>query len=1456
MPSTFLWESQKEKAQDAFDAIKRTYEEISVLNLGPGEEAGLEDKFIRPVLKLLGYEWDVQPITERGAKKKRPDYALFKDKTSLETSRKEKAHLTYFFKHPLTILEAKYWGRRLNDADTKDTLDRRDPTAQTVKYLDNVYYASESRIQWAILTNGKHWRLFYYRASSRSGNFFEIDLEEIIKRGSVDDFLYFYLFFSRDAFVKDPATDRTWLDQHLKGSEEYAERVSAKLKDLIFDKVFEGLAEGFVHYKKVELSATGETIENRKEIFKGCLTLLYRLLFLLYAESRNLLPTEEDGYFRVSLKKLKEDIYKDLSAIGFNRMSKRSYGYWARLASLFDIIAKGDPALNVPIYNGGLFETSDSSFLSVHKMPDPFLAEAIEHLTIDREGDYRPGTIPFIDYSSLSVRHLGDIYEGLLEFHVQIADAETVEVKEKGKSLWKKVSEVETGTKTYRKKAEGEVYIENSKHERKATGSYYTPHYIVEYIVKNTVGSVLEERLETAKKLLSELENANKALKRQTSTDGIRGYKNKIKGLEDSIFNTIFDIKVLDPAMGSGHFLVHTVDFISDRIITFLADYPDNPVIRKIDEMRNEILKEIERQGVRIDEGKLTEVNLIKRMVMKRVIYGVDLNDMAVELAKLSLWLDSFTLGAPLSFLDHHLKCGNSLIGVLDISSIIVPKILDTSSDDIVKFTDTESFAKVKRTLSFVTQVSELTDATITEAKKSNELFNSAQKEVEPIRRRLDVATAKHFMDMGESYSRVDQLAYTLEYEKETYPEIVEKCKKALQVAKEKMFFHWRIEFPEVFYTERGEKENPGFDCVIGNPPYVNVENIPKENRDYLLHISKLVKGRFDIYIPFIGQGYELLSNSGVFGFIIPYPFLYERYGEPVRDLLLQNGSPLHIVNLSGWKVFPDATVRNILLFFGKGGCPSEITVLNQEEDPWLHGIKGHLNHIPSALLSKIPYKMFRLEINDAYSHLKDKIGGRSVRLGQICYTNWGARSGNIKKYVVDNGQIKDAKPMLDGEDVRRYSITPRKKFLLYRPEELYNPMFPELFENTKLIIPDVTGKNGVQASLDTNGFYTEHTVSLVVPKYLLRNVTSRKIKISQGDENLSEKYNLAFCLSIINSSLNRWYFTSFIGGQLHTYPDDIKSFPIPRISFTTPEKERKKRVSEAIRLYQTEINTIALNADKWQNKEKGDKDDEGRDKKGSTRFQGVAEKPRRYKVPAEGVSEEGSGLGSEVHGVREGASEYKPSEGTPKEGQDSTRPLNSTRYFETAQGIKTYSEVSEILAVSVAKTIEAIIETSPEDIYFTSEWICKLHNDIAGSLFPDWAGRFRDVNVKVGTHTPPPFYEAPVLVRLYCEDLAVRLSFASKEKDIEKISETLAYADWRFQWIHPFRDFNGRVGRILLTAILFKLRLPPAETASVEPEEKERYLNALHEADTGNLLQLIEIWVKRLSKAFKEKEK
>lgn len=1158
LPAISLWKEQREKANEVFKEIKAVYETIKDLKLGPGQESELEDKFIRPVLGVLGFAYNVQPVTKRGFKKRRPDYALFRDSDSYREANRYKDNPEKFFSYSLSILEAKYWGRRLNDTDKNDILDSRDPTAQTVKYLDDVHYHTAGKINWAILTNGKHWRLFYYRAASRSGNFFEVDLEEILKRDRLDDFLYFYLFFSRDAFIPDPVTGKLWLDWHLEGSESYAKAVSNRLKDLIFDKVFEGLAAGLIHYRKTELSIKGETEASRKEVFKGCLTLLYRLLFLLYAESRNLLPLDEDGYRSVSLSRLKEDIYKDLMSLGADKISKRSYVYWARLEGLCNIIAEGDPALNVPVYNGGLFETSDDSFLVIHKMPDYFFAGAIELLTIDHDDEYPPGIIPFIDYSSLSVRHLGDIYEGLLEFHLQIAEEEIVEVKEKSKSVWKKTSEIKEGTRTYRRKRKGEIYIENSKHERKATGSYYTPHYIVEYIVKNTVSTVLEERLKKAKEVLSELERLYQKQRRQLKKpkdwkhwehpgEPKGKYIEEILQKEKEVFETIFDIKILDPAMGSGHFLVHTVDFISDRIISFLADYPENPVIRRIHGLRDEILGEIRRQGVRIDESKLTEVNLIKRMVMKRCIYGVDLNDMAVELAKLSLWLDSFTLGAPLSFLDHHLKCGNSLIGILDISDVIIP--------------GSEAYAKVQRALSFMLQISELTDSTISEAKKSYDLFKHAQKEIGPIRRRFDVATAKHFINLGAKLGRLEHLAYTLDFDKEPYPEVVEKCKNALHFARDKYFFHWRLEFPEVFYTEKGEKANSGFDCVIGNPPWG--ANLTKEEKEFC-KLLETDTSTPNSYIYIIRRSELILKKKGFGGFIIPDSILIKDYAL-TRCNLLFNNTLQQVIYLE--RVFKDVNHDSALIIFQKEMQKNYnllIGIVPHDEI----SIELYLTPLQGSYFKNEELEFrFNLNLNSKNANLYHRLS-KMPKVGDIGEFHEGIHTGNIREklFFKSNPNYHDTskiKPCLIGsiygDEFERYYYISNDNWTIYDPSFIKkeNGEYASLRDENIFIGPKLYV---TRTGDDFYCFYDEN-------HYASNNLFSFKFNPE------ITKLSYLFTMTILNSNFAQKYNRLFLAprfGKLFTETKIIhlKLLPIPPISFRTSLNIRKKAVNKAINLY------------------------------------------------------------------------------------------------------------------------------------------------------------------------------------------------------------------------------------------------------------------------------------------------
>ena len=153
------------------------------------------------------------------------------------------------------------------------------------------------------------------------------------------------------------------------------------------------------------------------------------------------------------------------------------------------------------------------------------------------------------------------------------------------------------------------------------------------------------------------------------------------------------------------------------------------------------------------------------------------------------------------------------------------------------------------------------------------------------------------------------------------------------------------------------------------------------------------------------------------------------------------------------------------------------------------------------------------------------------------------------------------------------------------------------------------------------------------------------------------------------------------------------------------------------------------------------------------------------------------------------------------------------------------------------------LLDADPAAIVVSAEWLCTIHRRIASELFPDWAGRFRTTDVQVGSHLPPPARDVPVRVRDFCLDLEERLRHLG---GAESLAEFLAWVDWRFQWIHPFKDFNGRVGRILLVVLAYRLNLPPIDPAS-DVQGREHYFAALRAADVGDLRPLTDIWLNRL---------
>ena len=814
-------------------AIYRAYE----VTLVQKNEENTRNDFLDPVLKALGYEYHRETATQSGA----PDYALF-------ASLKDKQEATPFYKkdwrtfygRALTILEAKYWDRKLENVVKEDLFSTSDASGQIVRYLMDVDVATDGALQWGILTNGRTWRLFWNKGRNRVTTFYEVDLPEVLDKphgaspGSFEAFKRFVLFFEPAAFARD-ASGKTRLDAIAAGSEQYALKVADSLKEKIFDPdkgVFIGLARGF--------AARFELEENRlpseadlEEIFHGTMTLLYRLLFLLFAESRDLLPVQDRGYARYALAAVCEKARKLSGEYG---ISSHAEDLWSDLLDLFKILERGDKRTNVPVYNGGLFKGAKGGFFGRFGIRDADLAPVLLNLTRQMgEG----GELRQIDFQALGVRQLGSIYEGLLEFRLRLADKAQFAVERGGVETW--VEEPPPGVKPTAMVPRNQVYLVTDKRERRVTGSYYTPDFIVKELVKGAVLPVFQHRCEEAKALFSRHHDLLRQRVRARSTPAIQGLEVQLAETERALLDTLFTVRVLDPAMGSGHFLVEVVDTLSSALVAFLTSLevknlldgkleaaergkrdhdPENPVLEAIARQREAILAEMERQGVTVDASRLTDSNLIKRMVMKRCVFGVDLNPMAVELAKVSLWLDAFTLGAPLSFLDHHLKAGNSLVGTS-------PEAVQTQIANNICM---HEFAGMLAATDTLLKVGELGDVTLSEVGQSASLFAEAERLTAPFKAKLDAALAERFgvEKAGQYLDALEVLQAPPGAKKKgppaVAPEVSALLERALAKARDVRFFHWPLEFPEAFYGASGRLPGPGFDAVVGNPPWERIK--------------------------------------------------------------------------------------------------------------------------------------------------------------------------------------------------------------------------------------------------------------------------------------------------------------------------------------------------------------------------------------------------------------------------------------------------------------------------------------------------------------------------------------------------------------------------------------------------------------------------------------------------------
>ncbi len=1049
LPETQEWdEVGEEELQAAYSEINELYEREK--STAPKRnESQLEEKFIRPMFRKLGIPFEVEESTSRT--QRRPDYGFFDSDEAARDAFERREGGGDFYENAIAVADAKRWGRPLDTRGSGEhERDFENPSYQIHVYLQ------ETPARWAVLTDGKKWRLYYGPTSHRLDSYYEVDLPTVLEKGDLDDFKYFYLFFRHGAFLEDAGGD-SFLDDVYSESNVFAQDLGADLQENTYEAI-KVLSEGYLQYPDNDLDESDLSL-----VHDSSLIYLYRLIFVLYAEAegRDLLNTDNEIYEEsYSLNALKQEIADELDS------STPKYRDWqdnlsSRLDELFELIDQGSQSrgipkedLYIPAYNGGLFRTNpdeddnpEARFLADHTVGDAYLARVIELLTRSKQVD--GGGKIFVDYSSLDVRHLGSIYEGLLEYQLAVADgplalddAEYADAEEDDHIV------VEAG----------EVYLTTGSGERKATGSYYTPEYIVEYIIDETLGPLVD------------------GIRESLMAQSARG---EDRGFAAEFADRVFELKVLDPAMGSGHFLTSAVDYLAREIIDAQE-------------------RQAAQQGIETVEED-HDINWARRQVAQRCIYGVDLNPLAVELAKVSLWLRTLAAEQPLAFLDHHLKTGNSLVGS-DIEEI---DELESESGGDAKNASLADFGVARKgTIEQLMRIygdfiaienQNLADVKQMESKYDEFERNKLRQRLEAM---VNVHTAEKFGLDNLPSDAYERLAAALE-DNSRWEDIeqVQWFKDAQKWAHDTSYFHWRLEYPEVFYVQSGiKKENPGFDAVIGNPPWVITSN--KDLSRYLWQEYKYQSGQPDLYRFFIERCLSLSRNK--FSMITPSSWFSIPAATSLRKVVI-GGQNLQQASIVPQSAFGEVDANMSIFIIDVSKKIGGVDIFDLSEN----GEAVQLRTIPYKALDDEPYRI-NLRSSDKKQGIVSGMKENSISLGEISDRTVGYQLYHTE---IHNQEVIDEKahhsekklsesyvPEIRSSSLYNYYVDPEPDGYVDLSAEFFR-IPPEKFrDGDRILIREVTGDDGITAAnVERELLFPKSVISLVVEKsqYSTRYITA-----------------------------------------------------------------------------------------------------------------------------------------------------------------------------------------------------------------------------------------------------------------------------------------------------------------------------------------------------------------------------
>lgn len=644
------------------------------------------------------------------------------------------------------------------DLDKRPQARRLSPQALVQEYLNN----SDAQL-WGIVTNGYLLRLLRDTSRTSRPSYLEFDLQSILEGNRFNEFAILYRVCHRTRLPRtaEEATS-CWLERYSQLSIEQGGRVRDKLRDGV-EEALRTLGTGFLRHP--ENSALRERAKagtlTASEFHRQLLRLVYRLLFLMVAEERRMIvPEGPEADRRQSLFDRYYSVGR-LRTLAEKPIEPSVFGdLWVGLQQTFNLFEDGDSnPLGIPPLNGDLFSAVAVKDLQDTHLYNDVLLAAMQRLSLFEDHRVRQR----VNYSALDVEELGSVYESLLDFHPAFND------QPEGLSF-----ELRTGS------------------ERKSTGSYYTRPELVRELIESALVPVMQDRLGGAK----DSDPAKEKEKKQQA---------------------ILSMSVCDPACGSGHFLLAAARRLG---------------------------RELAKIKTGEDEPTPKEFHLAVRDVIAQCVYGVDVNPLAVDLCKLALWLEGHWTGKPLSFLDHRIKLGNSLIGMVDMNVLKagipddaytpvagddkkVASAFKKRNRDERKGQPSLPFDAVEHVHQYAQeseQFGSITEDTPADVRRKKESYEKARQKPDwwhdwvaanlwtaafflPLTKYDDPVVPTH--DKFIAFLRGNHVDAQIEGA-------------AIGLATELRFFHWPLEFPDVF--ERG-----GFDVVIGNPPWEMLQLDPQE---------------------------------------------------------------------------------------------------------------------------------------------------------------------------------------------------------------------------------------------------------------------------------------------------------------------------------------------------------------------------------------------------------------------------------------------------------------------------------------------------------------------------------------------------------------------------------------------------------------------------------------------------